>query len=166
MKKLKLTMILSGLVLLLFGSTYGQIEKFDVMTFASPKGWSVEKAEDSYRFTKNDKKNKEFCAMVLSQSYKTHGSAKGDFQFMWDTTLKKQWGVDIPKEMDIDKSGELTIVQSGAGINYQGIDSFAVLVTISGKNRFVSLLAIMNNTDYLDEVLAFLSTVDFNFPKS
>lgn len=164
MKNLKLTMMLSGLILLLFSSTYGQTEKFDVMTFTSPKGWSVEKAKDSYRFTKTDKKPGHFCLFALSQSYESQGSPKADFQYIWDAALKKQFSVEMPEQMDIDESGGGTIVQSGASIKYQEIDSFAVLVTISSKKRFVSLVVITNYTDYIDEVLAFLSTVDFNFP--
>lgn len=166
MKNLKLTIILSGLIFVLFGSAYGQVEKFDVMTFKLPKGWNVEKSSDSYRFTKTDKKQGHFCLFVLTQSHESQGSPKADFQYFWNATLKEKFDVNVPEKMDIDDSGDLAIVQSGASIKYQEIDSFAALVTISSKKHFVSVLAITNNTDYIDEVLAFVSTVDFNFPST
>jgi TonB family protein len=162
--KINYVILLSGLVLLLFSSAYAQIEKFDVMKFTSPKGWTVQKNDDSYQFTKFDKTKTHFCKMAIYHSYDRKGSPKEDYGEAWNVLVKDVFGAEVPKELDLDDSSELTVVQGGASVKYQDTDSFLTLVTIGGKKQFVAALAITNDSKYIDEVLAFLSKVDFDFP--
>ena len=61
----------------------GQTQKFDVMTFTPPKGWTQQQNSNAKVFSTVDKSTSKICLMMIYPSIDSNGNANDDFKYVW-----------------------------------------------------------------------------------
>ncbi len=150
------------LILLFSISAFAQTQKFDVMTYTPPKGWTQRQSGSVKTFSIIDKSAGKFCIMMLHPSITNHGTPSQDFAYVWKTLVRETFNASANPEKETTESDGFTINQGGELIEFEGNKALAMLTTISGKGKVISLLSIFNNAKYADDVQAFLGAIDID----
>jgi hypothetical protein len=165
MKTLKLITLLTAIFWLSI-TPFAQTQKFDVMTYTPPKGWTVGQNGQAKTFTTVDKTAGNFCMMFLYPSVTNHGTPSQDFAYVWKTLVQDTFKAGgNPETQSVDSDG-FTIISGGELIEFEGNKALAMLTTVSGKGKVVSLLAIFNDAKYSDDIQAFLSAMDIDIKET
>jgi hypothetical protein len=139
---------------------FAQTQKFDVMTYTPPKGWTAGQNGQAKTFTTVDKSAGKFCMMFLYPSVTNHGTPTQDFALVWKTLVQDVFNAGRnPETQSVDSDG-FTIISGGELIEFEGNKALAMLTTVSGKGKVISLLSIFNDAKYADDVQKFLSGMD------
>jgi hypothetical protein len=145
---------------------FAQTQKFDVMTYTPPKGWTAGQNGTAKSFTTIDKATGKFCLMMLHPSITNHGTPSQDFGYVWKTLVQDTFKAGGNPEKETTEADGFTIIQGGELIDYEGSKALALLTTVSGKGRVVSLLSIMNDAKYSPDVQNFLGGIDIDIKET
>jgi hypothetical protein len=145
---------------------FAQTQKFDVMTYTPPKGWTAGQNGSAKTFTTIDKAAGKFCLMMLHPSITNHGSPSQDFAYVWKTLVQETFNAGGNPEKETTEADGFTIIQGGELIDYEGSKALALLTTVSGKGRVISLLSIMNDAKYSPDVQNFLGGMDVDIKET
>jgi hypothetical protein len=162
MKKLLIITIIAFNAITIFAQT----QKFDVMTYTPPKGWTAGQNGSAKTFTTIDKPAGKFCLMMLHPSVTNHGTPSQDFAFVWKTLVQDTFNSGGNPEKETTQADGFTIIQGGELIDYEGTKALAMLTTVSGKGKVISLLTLMNDAKYADDVQKFLGGMDIDIKKT
>jgi hypothetical protein len=147
-------------------SIFAQTQKFDVMTYTPPKGWAAGQNGSAKTFTTIDKAAGKFCLMMLHPSITNHGTPSQDFAYVWKTLVQDTFNAGGNPEKEMTQADGFTIIQGGELIDYEGNKALALLTTVSGEGRVISLLTLMNDAKYADDVQAFLGGMDIDIKET
>jgi hypothetical protein len=146
---------------------YAQKETYELVSYSPPKGWKKEVKEKTYTsYTITNKQNKTYCQIFIMLSIDSKGSIKKDFDSEWKTLVANPYNVsDTPRiSQPIAEDGWETKGGMAAFVFNKG-NSIAVLTTISGYNKVVSIVAVTNSQDYLPAIQELLESVEMSKPK-
>jgi hypothetical protein len=143
-----------------------QTQKFDVMTYTAPKGWTASQKGTAKMFSTVDKSAGKFCIMFLYPSVTNHGTPSQDFAFVWKTLVQDTFNSGGNPEKETTEADSFTIIQGGELIDYEGTKALALLTTVSGKGKVISILSIMNDAKYTDDIQAFLGAMDIDIKET
>ena len=73
------TVLAPCFIQLLALASFAQVEKFDIVTYTTPKGWGMEKGTDTLQFTKEDKANKTFAIVTVYRSMDAGPDSRANF---------------------------------------------------------------------------------------
>jgi hypothetical protein len=155
--------ILSFLVLfLLSASLFAQRETFDLTSYIAPNGWKKEVKGNSYTsFTSTNQQTKSYCQIFVMHSTASKGSLKEDYESEWKTLIANQYGVtDTPQLTDPLTDGGWQIKSGMASFAFNNGTSTAMLTTMTGYNKAVSIVSVTNSPDYLPAIQQFLESVE------
>ena len=153
MKYLILLLILSN-----FSCTNAQ-EKFDIITYTSPNGWSKSSTPDTMTFSKEDP-NGNFCLITLYRSIDAGNDSKSNFDLSWASLVQEQLGTG-KAEMQPPSSDNGWETQVGsASFEKEGLQGAAILLTSTQNSRIVNILILMNSEAFQPEMETFLSSLD------
>lgn len=154
------------LQLILFSCTSAQ-EKFDIMTFHSPKGWAKSSTPETLTFSKEDA-NGNFCLITLYKSIAGGNEAKTNFDISWKALVQEQLGT-VAATMQphvVDNDWETQI--GSAPFEKEGLKGAAILIT-STKNSLMTNILVLTNSDLFQiemerflESITLTGTSDFN----
>lgn len=147
-------------------SIFAQTQKFDVMTYTPPKGWTAGQNGSAKTFTKMDKASGKFCLMHLYPSVSNSGTPSQDFAYLWKTLVQATFNAGGNPEKQTTEGEDFTMISGGELIDFEGTKALALLTTVSGKGKVISLLAIMNDADYATDVQNFLGGIDIDIKEA
>lgn len=159
---------LIAITLLFTVTAYGQqIENFDLVTYTIPTGWKKVNGDNDvagYAITNNLKGT--YCQIAIYKSMGTMGSAQLDFDTDWTDLIAKSYKVTAKPEAVPGASEDGWEVKAGvAPFDFSGGKSVAMLVTMSGYGKRVSIVILTNTEDYQSEIEKFLESVDLKKPE-
>jgi hypothetical protein len=168
MSMLKMKILLTVIWLSIFcASTFAQSkETFDLVTYAIPKGWKKEvKPNANTSFTIIDQKKKTYCQINILMSVNSKGGIKEDFESEWRALIVESYKVTDTPQVTESKSDSGWIVKAGmAPFIFNNEKAVAMLTTITGYNKTVSIVAVTNSGDYLQPIQSFLASVEMKVP--
>ncbi len=150
--------------LLLLMSCTAQQQRFDMLTYTVPKGWTTDKKNETITFTK-DGGEKGFCIITFYKSVDAGRDSKQNFDLSWETLVKKKVPVNIPAMQPIvtDKGWE---TQVGSSVfEKEGISATCILMSSTKSGKLINTLILLNGTEYINEMQGFLETVSMDEPK-
>ncbi len=163
MKKIFLPLIILSLSVIAFAQ---EQETFDIITYTPPPGggWKAEQKQNVIGYTITDKIKKTWCQLGIYKSTASKGNIESDFKNEWDELAVKQYKATGLTENEVITTDGWKIKAGGGKFKFNNADAMVLLTTITGYKVCVSILAITNTEDYIDEVQALLESIDLKIP--
>lgn len=144
-----------------------QKETFDLATYTPPTGWKKEVKENVVSYTKTDNIKKTWCQIGIYRSTASKGSVEADFNSEWQLLIATPYKITkAPQLSDVQEAEGWKIRAGTGGFIFNKSASSAVLTTMTGYNRCVSMVAITNSQDYLKQIQSFGESISLNKPDS
>ncbi len=141
-------------------------ESYDLATYTPPAGWTKAVQENvctSYTITRSQTGG--YCQIFVLRSMPSRGGITEDFEHEWRNIIVNQYHpADAPRITGpLPKDGWQ--VKAGiAPFAFNGGQSLALLTTLTGYGRTVSIVAVTNREDYLPAIDDFLASVVLKQP--
>ena len=138
-----------------------QTEKFDIISFKTPKGWQKEASKNAVQLGVDDSATGGTCLITMFKPLPASSDSKVNFQSARETIVKETVSVSGNPQMQSPISKNGWTAQSGlAQYEADGKKGVVLLVTLSGQNKMVNIL-ILTNTDQFQQAIGdFLGSVD------
>jgi len=145
---------------------------YDLVRYTAPAPWKkvawtkdLKKDANSTSYTVTDKSNGTYCQIFILRSNPTKGDVNADFASDWKTVMITNYGVTEPAQVtETAVEGDW---QAKAGVATFAFDkgtSIAMLTTITGLGKTVSIVAVTSSADYLPAIQALLGSVEMLKP--
>ncbi len=147
-------------------TAFGQKEIYDLVIYTAPKDWKKEVKENSHTsFTSTNSKNKTYCQIFIMLSTASKGNIKTDFESEWQILVAKQYQVTNTAHVTKATTENGWAIKSGtASFIFNNGKSTAILTTMSGYNKAISIVAVTNSEDYITAIQQFLESVEMKTP--
>lgn len=157
-------------IALLFAAIISRAQKketFDLATFEMPSGWTKTKeTTDVMSYAITDNKKGTFCQIGIYASTISKGSLELDFESEWQELIVKSYKPTQNPEMVPSASVNEWDAKGGvAPFAFNGGTSIAMLVTMSGHQRCMSIVIVTNTDAWQNQAEKFLASVDMSKPK-
>lgn len=145
---------------------FAQKQTFDLASYTPPKDstgkrWKKEVTETITSFTITNKKNNSWCRIAIVKSTISKGSIEKDFESEWQELIVKNFTPkDAPQPVEVQEKTGWKIKTGVAKFIFNKMDAIAMLTTMSGYERCVSIISTTNNQEYLKNITDFLSSVE------
>jgi hypothetical protein len=141
---------------------FAQQQVFDITTYTAPKGWKKQSTESTIQYSKEDAAKGTYCLLILFKALPGTADSKQNFDAAWETVVKEMVAVSTAPTMVAPSKENGWEAQSGyAPFSKDGDNGIALLVTSSGFDKMVNILALTNSDVYQQEMTAFLESVSF-----
>ncbi|HCM75214.1 MAG TPA: hypothetical protein DIS90_02445 [Cytophagales bacterium] len=154
--------VASALLVILSFTALAQKQTFDLITYTVPKGWKqTANSADvvGYAIT-NDAKGT-YCQVALYKSMGTMGNAQLDFDTDWKDLITSTYAVTTAPQMTpATTQAGWNKITGTAPFAYNGGQSQAELITLSGFGKRVSILILSNTKDYKTITDNFIATLE------
>ena len=153
---------------ILSATSFAQQQTFDLTTYTPPNTWKEEVKADSHTsYTIINKEKKTYCQIFIMLSTASKGGIKEDFESEWQTLVAKQYGVTDTARLTEPTTENGWQVLGGVGffMSNNGT-STAMLTTMSGYNKAVSIVALTNSEEYIPAIQKFLASVEMKKPST
>ncbi|HEV7781258.1 MAG TPA: hypothetical protein VGO58_08320 [Chitinophagaceae bacterium] len=138
---------------------------FDLVTCTPPKGWKKQQTETMLQLTKEDAVKGTYCSITIVKSIPVNSTSKENFDVAWGTLVKEMVTVSAAPEMQTPSSENGWEAQSGyAPFENDGNKGVVLLVTSTGYEKMVNLIALTNTDAYEKELTAFLGSINLAKP--
>ena len=147
-------------------NSYCQKETFDLVTYVAPKGWKKELKENSNTsFTITNQQKKTYCQIIIMLSVNSKGGIKEDFESEWEGLIVKSYQVkDTPQALQSPPENGWEVKAGMATFSYNDQQALAMLTTMSGYNKTVSIVSVTNSQEYIPSIQSFLESVEMQVP--
>lgn len=160
---MKNILALSVCLLFLLSCT-AQQQRFDILTYSAPKGWTTDKKSATITFTK-DGGAKGFCIITFYKSVAASARSKQNFDLSWESLVKNKVAVNAPAMQPVvTENGWETQVGSSV-FEREGISGTCILMSSTSSGKLVNMLILLNGNEYISEMQSFLETVVMNGPE-
>ena len=162
MKKLILLCVLFAFT----GNSFAQTETFDLITYTPPAGWKKEVKENSYTsFTISNQQTKNYCQIFIMLSIESKGGINEDFDNEWQNLVVKNYKVsESPKLTEPTLENKWKTKSGLAPFTFNNGNGIAMLTTISGYNKAISIVTVTNSTDYMPAIQSLLESIEMKIP--
>ena len=156
-------------------NAFAQSETYDLITYAPPKenhsdglGWKKEVKANTYtNYTITNQQKKNYCQIFIMLSTASKGGIKEDFESEWQSLVARQYNVtDTPQTNQPSEEGGWQMKGGMASFTFNNGKSTAMLTTMSGYNKAVSIVAVTNSTDYIPAIQQLLESVAMKKPST
>lgn len=159
----RLPLILFGLI---FHFSIAQTkETFDLATYTVPAGWkkTVDQTDVTGYAITNEARGS-YCQIAIYRGTASSGNADTDFKNEWKALVDMYKPKSTP-EMSPPERFDGWVANGGAApFTFEGVESVAMLVTMSGHGRCMSIVVLTNTDEYQPQIEAFLSSVTMQKP--
>ena len=153
------------LAFIAFSAVRAQKETFDIISYTPPSGWEKAETENLLSYTITDKTTSTWCRINIVKSTVSKGSIDLDFESEWNEMIVKSYGVkETPQQNDIVEADGWKIKAGAGKFIFNNGNAIALLTTISGYTRCVSVVSVTNNQDYIKDIEALLSSIELKKP--
>ena len=159
MKKHNLAPILI-FVFLAASNAFAQVEKFDIVTYTTPKGWNITKDAEVLQLSKEDKAAATFCLITVYGSLDAGPDSRANFLASWKALVNETF--KSPAQPQIGKPGPKDgwMAEIGlAPITTDELKGAAILTTMTGGGKMLNILVLMNSDSYSREVEAIIDSI-------
>lgn len=143
----------------------GQSEKFDIASFAPPKGWQRLDSNGMLAFHNYSTNNglTSFCQIYLYPSRAGSNNATNEFNEEWNSKVALQAGLKATPatESEITPDG-WTVVRGVSNITQQGLTYTCMLVVVSGFGRVMSVRVNLAGQDFVAELDNFFKSFELD----
>lgn len=144
-----------------------QKQTFDLATYSAPPGWKESmRTKDVVGYTVTNNRTGTFCQVGIYASTLSKGNADADFESEWQNLVVKQYSPSEAPDMVDHPSFDGWQVRAGvAPFPFNGGQSMAILVTFSGYEKCLSIVAVTNTDAYKADFDSFLTSVNLKTPE-
>jgi hypothetical protein len=148
-------------------SAFAQKQTYEFVTYTPPSGWKKEVKANTYTsYTTTNSQNNSYCQIFIMLSTSSKGGIKEDFESEWQGLIVKSYGVtDAPNMTEPTSDNGWTAKGGVANFTFNKAKSIAMLTTMSGYSKAVSIIAITNSQDYMAAIKQFLESVEMSKPQ-
>ncbi len=144
-----------------------QKEIFDIVSFNAPGGWKKEMKETVVGYSFVDKKDGSWCQIAVYKSTGSKGNIDKDFQNEWNELVAKVYNItDQPQTTDIPENGGWKTKAGTGKFIFNNKPAAAMLTTISGFGKCVSIVATTADERYLENIQDLMASVELIKPES
>ena len=129
-------------------TTFSQTEKLDIIEYTPPKGWTKTPKEDLIVYSTSNKTGG-LCIITVYPSTASAGDAQQDFAKQWNDLVVKPFKPTADPKTQVQTANGWTSITAASQIESDGIKSAVMMTVVSGYGRTASILAILNNQEYL-----------------
>jgi hypothetical protein len=116
-------------------------------------------------YTITDKKTSAWCQIGIIKSTISKGSIEADFDSEWQELVAKPYSITDSPQVNEVQDTDGWKVKAGAGkFIFNNSYAMAMLTTMSGYNRCVSIVSIANTQDYIKDIEAVLASLELSKP--
>ena len=145
---------------------FAQKETFDIVSYAVPKAWKKTTTDNSISYSITNAKTKTWCQISIVKSTISKGSIDQDFESEWQEMVVKNYNPTEPPQLNEVQEANGWKTKSGAAkFKFSNADAIAMLTTMSGFERCVSITAATNSQNYIKDIEALLASVDLIKPE-
>ncbi len=139
-----------------------QNETFDLATYTTPKGWKkTSNTNDVISYAITNNQTGTYCQIGIYRSTGSKGNLQADFDSEWQELIVKTYKpTAIPKLVPSASENGWDAQGGAAPFEFSGAQSVAMLVTMSGYGKCMSIVILTNTEDYQTEIEKFLESVD------
>jgi hypothetical protein len=141
-----------------------QHQTFDITTFIQPAGWGKEIKDFAVSFVKTDAQTQGWCRVTVYKSINSSGNSVTDFNSEWNSLITKNYpDATLPTPEATIEDGWTS--QAGvAKFQFNNQESYGLLTTVSGYEKEVSIVVLMNDDEFMPTVETFLVSLDLIKP--
>ena len=145
---------------------------YDLVNYTPPAPWKkaawikdIKKAKNNVSYTMTDKTNGTYCQIFILRSTTSKGDVTADFESEWKTLVVGSYNVtEAPTLTDTAEEDGWKVKAGVATFAFDNGTSIAMLTTISGYDRAVSIVAVTSSQDYLPAVQTLLGSIEMKKP--
>ena len=142
-----------------------QDESFDIVTYKVPRDWKKTITSNLTTYSITDMKTRGWCQISIVKSTISKGSIEQDFESEWlELVVKNYKPTDAPQLNEVQEMNGWKIKSGATKFNFNNSDAIAMLTTMSGFEKCVSIVATTNSQDYLKVIASFLESVSLQKP--
>ena len=146
---------------------FAQKATYDLLTYTAPSDWTEEAAENTISYLGINKKTNAWCRIWIVKSTVSKGSIEADFENEWQELIVKSYTLTGQRKENETQQVEGWKIKSGSTkFIFNNNEAMAMLTTSSGYNRCLSVVAVLNNKNYLKDVQAFIASIDLIKPET
>src|SRR5258707_9234902 len=160
------TIFIAGLFLFNAHMAFCQSEKIDIIEYTPPKGWTKTPKDGLMVYSDSDKNTGGFCLLTVYPGTASVGSPQKDFVNTWNEKVVKPFKAEANPKTETQTQDGWTSVSAATQIQSDGITSAVMMTVVSGYGRTASILAILNNQEYLPQIDAFMAGIKMNKAKA
>ena len=141
-------------------------DSFDLVKYAVPQGWKKEvKPNTSTSYTITNQQKKTYCQINIMLSVNSKGGIKEDFESEWRGLIVEFYKVtDTPQVTEPTSDSRWTVQAGMAQFKFNNENALAMLTTMSGFGKTVSIVTVTNSQDYVQSIQSFLESVEMKMP--
>jgi len=136
-----------------------QTQTLDIVQYTPPSGWSTMRKEGAVVYSNSDKNTDGFCLLTIYPSTASAGNPNNDFANEWNEKVVKAFKAPANPKTETQTENGWTSVSAATQIESDGITSAVMMTVVSGYGRTASILAILNNQEYLPQIDAFMTGI-------
>ena len=135
-------------------------EKFDIVTYTSPPGWTVQKGADAVQFLKEDKAAGTFCLVTLYKSVDAGADPRANFDDAWTALVVGSLKTDAKPQVGPPATKNGWAIEMGlAPINTPDLKGAALLTTATGGGKMINVLVLTNSEAFQNEIDALVGSI-------
>ena len=160
------TFALSSLIVVaLAPRATSQAATFDIATFSPPPGW--QRSEQNGIVQLQSSNGQSYCQIFLFPSHEGGADPAQNFAAEWARLIAQPFGVPaVPRTETRQSADGWTAVTGGANVVQRGIPVAAILFTVTGHNRVMSVVIDEAGQQYAAAVRGFFGSLVFHAPES
>lgn len=148
-------------------NVFAQKETLDLITYTPPKGWKKETKPAVITYSITNITKRIWCQIGIYKSSISKGNIQQDFETEWDVLITKPNNKEPQDAGNVVKEIGGWKIKTGRGkFTFNNTQPIAVLTTMSGYNRVVSIVATTNSLDYMPAIEQLLASVEMKKPST
>ena len=142
-----------------------QAASFDIATFAAPAGWQRvdQNGMVQLQHTRTVGRRSAYCQIFLFRSHPGSADALQNFGAEWARLIAQPFGVIVAPRPEAKQTPDgWTAVTAAVNVVQRGIPVTAVLFTVTGHDRMMSIVINETGQDYTAEIRSFIASLSFH----
>lgn len=142
-----------------------QASSFDIATFTPPPGW--QRTEQNGIVQLQSVNGRDYCQIFLFPSRAGAAEAAQNFAAEWARLIAQPFGSPaVPRTESRQSADGWTAVTGGVNVVQRGIPVAAMLFTVTGHDRVMSVVIDQAGQEYAAAIRGFFSSLAFHAPES
>ena len=136
-----------------------QKQTYDIVTHTPPENWKKETTKSSVVYSIVNKPN--WCQLAIYKNTISKGSIEKDFESEWELLAATPFKITAaPTTTEVQDAEGWKIMSGTAAFKFNNKDATTMLITFSGYNATVSILANTNSPDYAADIQKFIESIE------
>lgn len=138
---------------------------FDIASYTVPAGWTPEVKDFAASYVKTNTITKSWCRVSIYKSIQSSGNSLTDFNNEWNALIvKSNWGPATPPQPETETEDGWTSHSAASTFTFEGKQAYSLLSTITGYGVELSVVVLMNSTEYMKDIEQLLLSLDLKKP--